>query len=137
MIKIFITFLIYSLIGTGLFYILTIIFLINLPEDFLVRNCEDRKNTRVFLRILFCSIRNIIGLLLILGGIIMLFTPGPGMISIFIGILAIDFPLKYRVVRRFIEMRGIFENVNNLRCKFGRPPLIYPDIFSTKEERSK
>ncbi|MBE8189465.1 MAG: hypothetical protein HAW58_01025 [Candidatus Thioglobus sp.] len=70
------------------------------------------------------GLKNILGLLLILAGIIMLITPGQGIISILVGLFLMDFPGKRNLEIKLIGHNGTFKTVNWLRNKAGKPPFI-------------
>lgn len=70
-------------------------------------------------------LKNVIGLILFMLGIAMLFLPGQGLLTMFIGILLLNFPGKYRLERRLIRRPSIRNAANWLRRRAGRPPLIF------------
>ncbi|MFW6151643.1 MAG: PGPGW domain-containing protein [Verrucomicrobiota bacterium] len=104
--------------------------LIRMRPDYFVRDCRKRpvpaaKQT-FFLPVIILA-RNFLGILLIIAGIVMLVTPGQGLMSIFVGLLVMDFPGKYRFERWLIRRRHVHRSVNWLRKKAGRPPVIVPE----------
>ncbi len=78
----------------------------------------------LFIRIL----RNIIAIIFILAGIIMLFTPGQGLLTILVGLGLSDFPGKFALERRIARNKKIFKALNWVRKRTGVMPLIYPVI---------
>ena len=68
-------------------------------------------------------VKNLVGYTLILGGIIMLFVPGQGLFTIFIGLILSNYPGKYYVERRIVAIPKILNTVNWLRKKTDKPPL--------------
>lgn len=86
-----------------------------LPEDFFTR--EDRKPSLWL---------NILGWGLIVAGAAMLILPGPGAIALLAGIVLADFPGKRRFLRWFLARGRIFEGLNRIRAKRGKPPLQRP-----------
>jgi len=73
-------------------------------------------------------VRNVLGVILLILGFIMLFTPGQGLLSILFGIICMDFPGKFKMERRIISNNMIFAAVNRLRENRGKPPLDAPNI---------
>jgi hypothetical protein len=71
-------------------------------------------------------LKNLLGVLLVLTGIVLALpgVPGQGLLTILMGLVLIDFPGKRRVERWLISRRGVAEKINRLRAKFGRPPLL-------------
>ena len=59
-----------------------------------------------------------LGLLLSLPGI-----PGPGLLTILIGLMLLDLPAKRSLEKKIIARPAIFRTVNRLRSYFHRPPL--------------
>lgn len=68
--------------------------------------------------------RNILGGVLVLGGIAMLILPGQGILTIIIGALLIDGPGKYRLEKAIIRRPRIRRALDWLRRRKGQPPLI-------------
>jgi hypothetical protein len=68
-------------------------------------------------------LKNLLGLVLLLAGIAMVFLPGQGLLTIFVGLLLLDFPGKRRLERRLIGWRPLYRAINALRRRAGRPPL--------------
>lgn len=75
-------------------------------------------------RFMFIFLKNIIGVLLIIGGIFLLFLPGQGILTILIGLLIIDFPYKYRFEIWVIKHPFVLKSVNKLRTKTKKRPLV-------------
>jgi hypothetical protein len=68
--------------------------------------------------------KNFAGVILVAAGILMLFLPGQGMLTILIGIILTDFPGKYRIERNIASNPKILAAINWLRKKHGRPDMI-------------
>ncbi|MDO8860808.1 hypothetical protein Q6D67_03755 [Haliea sp. E1-2-M8] len=71
-------------------------------------------------------LKNIVGALLMLLGLIMLVTPGQGLLTLLVGLLLINFPGKYRFERWLVRHRGVLTALNWLRRRGGQPPLDPP-----------
>jgi len=69
-------------------------------------------------------LKNIVGMMLIIGGIALLFLPGQGILTILIGLLIMDFPYKYKVEIWVIKHHFILRSINKLREKAKQPPLV-------------
>ena len=97
-------------------------FIAKLQQDFLNQR-PSRSNNLVIV-----IVRNIIGYCVLAIGIILLFLPGQGILTIVAGILLIDYPYKYKVERYILSRPKIFKVVNWSRKKMNSPPLdqIYP-----------
>lgn len=100
--------------------------LVKIPPDYFLaekrRKCPWGHCPQV-MRWIVIVIKNIVGFMLILSGIIMLFTPGQGVLTIIGGIILMDFPHKYKLMRRIIKNTKILKLINALRAKANREPL--------------
>jgi len=70
-------------------------------------------------------LRNLLGLVVLLAGIVMLFVPGQGLITIFAGLILMNYPGKYRLERWIIRRPLLLRTVNALRVKRGADPLEF------------
>ena len=99
--------------------------LIRLPADYFDTRFPRHwmRDHHPILRVIGLIVKNIVGFVFILAGFIMLFLPGQGLLTILIGISLIDFPGKLELEAKIIGLPKIFNTINNLRDKFGKPPL--------------
>ena len=68
-------------------------------------------------------IKNLIGYVLIIGGILMLVLPGQGLFTIFIGLMMSNYPGKYFIERKFIAIPSVPKTINWLRKRSNQEPL--------------
>ena len=70
--------------------------------------------------------KNLIGVLLVLIGIILSLpgVPGQGLLTIFIGLMLLDFPGKQRLERSLVRRPVVLSAINRLRERRGKPPLV-------------
>ena len=68
--------------------------------------------------------KNIVGAMMVLAGIVMLFGPGQGLLTILIGLILMDIPGKRPFEARIIQKPAVLSAVNRLREQFGKPPLV-------------
>ena len=68
-------------------------------------------------------IKNLIGYVLIIGGILMLVLPGQGLFTIFIGLMMSNYPGKYFIERKFIAIPSVLKTINWLRKRSNQEPL--------------
>lgn len=80
------------------------------------------------LRIPLLVVKNLLGVGVIAAGIVMSIpgVPGQGFLTVFIGLMLVDFPGKVRLERAIIRRPAVHGFVNRLRRRFGRPPLLVP-----------
>jgi len=97
-----------------------------LPADYFVNPDARRPIDRhPILKVVAAIVRNGFGYFLITLGVVLSLpgVPGQGLLTIFMGIMLIDFPGKHRFERWLVSRRVILVGVNRLRAKSGRPPL--------------
>ncbi len=70
--------------------------------------------------------KNVFGVLLIILGILLSLpgVPGQGILTILLGLIMIDIPGKRPLEARIIKRPNVLAAVNNLREKYGKPPLV-------------
>ena len=80
------------------------------------------KNPLMWLPIII--IKNSIGLVLILCGILMLILPGQGVLTIITGLIFLDYPGKFRFERSLVRNKLILNSMNWIIRKLDKPDLI-------------
>ncbi len=100
-----------------------------MPHDYFMEDSEAAEAIREqhpVLRVLFHLLKNLIGGILLLGGILMLITPGQGVLTILIGLMLMDFPGKRRLEIWLVRLRPLNRAINWIREKAGKRPLELP-----------
>ena len=71
-------------------------------------------------------LKNLLGILLIvLGGIMSLpIMPGPGIFTLVLGVMLLDFPGKRRLEQWLVHRATVLKAMNRLRQRYGKPPLV-------------
>ena len=107
-------------------YGLIVIGMIKIPADYFSSTYvrEINKDTHFSLRWAAFIIKNIIGFILIIAGVVMIFTPGPGVPTILLGLIMMDIPGKRPLEAKLIQRPMVLSAVNDLRAKYNKPPLI-------------
>lgn len=96
-----------------------------IPEKYFLYEHKPRtKHRHPLVRISLLIVKNTLGILFVLAGIAMLVLPGQGLLTILIGLLAMDLPGKYEIERKIIEKPAVHKTLNAMRKKLGRRPLI-------------
>ena len=69
--------------------------------------------------------KNIIGVILVIVGVLMSLpgVPGPGVLTILLGIMLLDFPGKRALELKLISRPAVLGAINRTRRRFNRPPL--------------
>lgn len=100
-----------------------------MPHDYFLEDSASAEAIREghpVLRVLFLILKNFFGGILLLGGILMLLTPGQGVLTILIGLLLMNFPGKRRFEIWLIRLGPLNRAVNWIREKAGKQPLELP-----------
>jgi len=77
-------------------------------------------------RMVALTAKNAVGVVLVLAGVVMLFTPGQGIITLLIGLALIDLPGKRALERWIVGQPRVLSAINRLRARYGHPPLERP-----------
>jgi hypothetical protein len=72
------------------------------------------------------GVKNVLGALLVLLGVVMLFTPGQGLLTLMVGLLLMNFPGKYQLERWLVQRPGVMVALDWLRKRSGQPPFDPP-----------
>ena len=104
--------------------IITTPFLIGMiPEDYFADREKYKLKIQGPMHLIWVVIRSIFGFILLLAGVIMLFTPGQGILSIVLGIFLMEFPGKQKLEYKMIQHDPTFNAINWLRSKAGKDAL--------------
>lgn len=103
------------------------LFLLRLPHDyfteqFALRRRERHRATR---EVLSRVMRNLLGALLLLLGLLLLVLPGQGLLTMIAGLSLLDFPHKQRLLRALVSARQVRRALNWLRRRFRRAPFTW------------
>jgi hypothetical protein len=102
------------------------IVIVKLPANYFSSHYQQDflPNSSWFTRWGVTILKNLIGLVLLIAGIIMLIGPGQGILTILIGLMMMDIPGKRPLEARIIKRPAVLSAVNNLRARYNKPPLI-------------
>ena len=95
-----------------------------IPNDYFIEDKRNKYQSSYPLTwLISIIIKNIVGYILIIGGILMLVLPGQGLFTIIIGLMLSNYPGKYFIERKFIAIPSVLKTINWLRKKSNKPPL--------------
>ena len=101
-----------------------------MPTDFFSRPERRRlrlaERRRPFWFIVLRGLKNALGCVLLALGVLMLFVPGQGLLTIVAALFLIDFPGKRRLQRWAVCRPAVHRPMNALRRRAGRPPFELP-----------
>ena len=69
-------------------------------------------------------VKNLAGLVLVVLGVVMTVAPGPGVLTILLGITLLDFPGKRRLELKLVRRPAVRHAIDSIRARFDRPPLL-------------
>lgn len=109
-------------------YAAVCVVLVKLPANYFHSDYEHHllPNSHPLLRSVAIAVKNILGVALILTGIVLSIpgVPGPGLLTIFIGVMLTDIPGKRKLETKLIGRPSVLEAINKLRLKYDKPPLL-------------
>ena len=105
--------------------------IVRLPRDFFIRQNDPKasQSSNFFVRSGGFIVRNCIGIILIVAGILMLFLPGQGLLTLLFGVSLLEFPGKTKFMHKLmgkLNTRPVIARMNSLRRYFKRPPFVEP-----------
>jgi len=92
------------------------------PRRAVWRKADDEPVFAVVLGLL----KNLLGAVLVVLGLLMLLTPGQGLLTLLAGLLLMNFPGKYQMERWLVQRPGVLRALNWLRQRRGHPPFDAP-----------
>lgn len=104
--------------------------LVRLPHDYFAygrRHDVPARRRHILVHAALIVGKNLLGGVLLAVGAVMLVTPGQGLLTMFVGLMLLDYPGKYRLERWIVSRPSILRAINWLRQRAGRPPLSLDD----------
>jgi hypothetical protein len=120
------------LIGIGGLSILIIglgWFISQIPEDYFVHEKRQADNWNKYssqTRMVIIIVKNVIGIVMLISGLLLLILPGQGILTMIIGILLIDYPGKFKLEQKIISIPSVFRGLNWFRAKSNKSYLQHP-----------
>ena len=102
------------------------VIIVRIPEDYFSlskRKTKPWKGMNPVFRTCLNVLKNLLGLVFLIMGILMLVLPGQGLLTILFGIALLDFPGKYKLERRIISYPKVLNSINWIRKKANKKPL--------------
>jgi len=117
---------VFTVISIIISYGAIVIGMIKIPADYFSSSYakEIRLDRHFSVRWTALIAKNLLGVVIIIAGIIMLFTPGPGVPAILLGLIMMDIPGKRPLEARLIRRPMVLAAVNDLRARYNKPPLV-------------
>ncbi len=122
----------YVAIASLIFFVISLIFIPKIiaaiPSNYFMVKSQPHAVTKSPITSLLLSVlRNIIGVFLIFCGLVMLLTPGQGVLTILAGIFILDFPGKFKLELFLVKKPGVLKTLNWIRRKQNAPDFLIPE----------
>lgn len=102
-----------------------------LPKDYFSaahRRSWRKTEREPWFAIVLGLLKNLLGAFLVVLGLVMLVTPGQGLLTLLAGLLLMNFPGKYRLECWVVLRPGVLRALNWLRNRGGQPPFERPGV---------
>ena len=100
--------------------IVSIVIIISLPTDYLVTDFTPVSHAGI------ATLRNVIGGIFCVLGVLMLIMPGPGLLAIFCGLVILHSQKKQVLLLKLTSRSAVRRQMQHIRKRFSRPELIFP-----------
>lgn len=114
------------IVSAAISYGAIILVMVKIPADYFSSSYAiNHRNDRHFLLRWGATIfKNLVGVILIVVGVLMIVGPGPGVLTILLGLIMLDIPGKRPLEASLIKRPAVLTPINNLRARYQKPPLI-------------
>ena len=105
------------------------ILLARLPANYFSRERRPPTPWRArhpYLRLVVLALKNVVGALLLVSGILMLVLPGQGILTILAALVLLDFPGKRRLERALVRRPRVLRGIDWIRARAGVMPMEPP-----------
>lgn len=98
-----------------------------IPKDYFVdkkRHPIQLSHSSHLLRIIILIIKNLLGVLMVVIGVLLLILPGQGILTLLAGLVLLDFPGKFLLLRWLARKEKILKSLNWVRHKGNKEPFV-------------
>lgn len=99
--------------------------ILRMPHDFFITHDSVRLVSNPALHYVVLIVKNLLGVVLLILGVMMLVLPGQGIITVILGLSLMNFPGKQRLLRWILSRQSVRKSMNWIRRKAHRPPLVF------------
>lgn len=101
--------------------------IVRLPARYFAEESRPHALSRhILVHWLLMTLKNLLGFALVLAGILQLFLPGQGLVTLIIGLAIMNYPGKFAIERWLVLRSRVLPALNWLRSRFGAPPFDDP-----------
>jgi len=101
--------------------------IVRIPPEYFVNPDHPTRAAAIrhpALRVLYLVAKNLLGAVLVVSGILMLFLPGQGLLTILVGAVLLNYPGKFKIERWIVTRPHIWRLINRIRRYAGHAPLV-------------
>lgn len=84
------------------------------------------RSRHVVVHWIITAFKNLVGLALVIAGVLLLFLPGQGVLTLIVGLAIMNYPGKFVIERWLVRRPRVLPALNWLRRRFGAPPFEAP-----------
>jgi len=104
-----------------------------IPADYFSHEHRHRLSAQQrnpLIRLFLAGIKNAVGAVLVVAGLLMLVLPGQGLLTLAAGLMIMNYPGKYALERWLIMRPYVLPAINKLRRRYNVLPLQSPNAVS-------
>lgn len=114
------------------------LFILQMPADYFTSKAPPKprwSKRHPALRLLLHVMKNLLGGILALAGLLMSLpaVPGQGILTLLIGLSLLDLPRKRAFELKIVRLKGVHQAIDWIRARGNRPPLELPPSGSIPE----
>ncbi len=114
------------------------VFINRIPVDYFCHSHRQRlsaSSRHPLISLLITGGKNLLGIVFVIAGLLMLFLPGQGLLTLLVGLIIMNYPGKFALEGWLIRLPHVLPAINWLRKKYNHLPLLDPSDKS--EENNK
>lgn len=101
--------------------------IMRLPPDYFSEGHRPRPlSQNLAVHMVLMALKNIVGLAFVIVGILLMFLPGQGLLTLVIGLTVMNYPGKFALERWLVRRKRVLPALNWLRRRFGQQPFDDP-----------
>ncbi len=115
------------------------VFITRIPVDYFCHSHRHRlsaSSRHPLISLLIAGGKNLLGILFMAAGLLMLFLPGQGLLMLLAGLIIMNYPGKFALEGRLIQLPHVLPAINWLRTKYNHPPLLAPGDKSEENKKN-
>jgi hypothetical protein len=98
-----------------------------LPARYFAERSRPAPHSRhMLVHWILMAFKNLLGLALAMAGVLLLFLPGQGLLTLIVGLTIMNYPGKFVFERWLVRRPRVLPALNWLRSRFGAPPFDDP-----------